>query len=238
MYFPILSYAILGGMLPALLWLWFWRKEDRVRPEPRGMVLLAFLAGVAAVPLVLPIEKLINNIFGFSTVAVVLWAAAEELMKFGGAYITALRSRFMDEPIDAVLYLITTALGFSALENAFFLIKPIADGNFLQGFLTGHLRFIGATLLHTVSSAAIGGAMALSFYRYAKIRHKYLFVGILIAIALHALFNFLIIHTIEESLFLIFGFVWLTVVGLLLFFERIKRMKAINPMNALDDIKH
>ena len=228
MYLQAFVYALSGGMLPALLWLWFWRKEDRARPEPRGMIMLVFLAGMVAVPLVLPVEQWIHSTFGFSAISVVLWAAAEEIAKYAAAYTTALRSRFMDEPIDAVLYLITAALGFAALENAFFLLKPLSDGNILQGILTGNLRFIGATLLHTVSSATIGGAIALSFYRHEKIKHEYLSTGIVLAIVLHALFNFLIIQSVGGSLFFVFGFIWLIVVALLLFFERVKKIKSLS----------
>ena len=41
---PILA-AMAGGFLPALAWLWFWRREDAPHPEPRKLIALAFLAG-------------------------------------------------------------------------------------------------------------------------------------------------------------------------------------------------
>jgi len=36
-------YVLLGGIVPTLLWLWFWRREDRLHPEPRRLILLAFV---------------------------------------------------------------------------------------------------------------------------------------------------------------------------------------------------
>ena len=51
------GYAFLGGLLPALLWLYFLLREDSRCPEPKLMILVAFLAGMIAVPLVLPIEQ-------------------------------------------------------------------------------------------------------------------------------------------------------------------------------------
>jgi len=51
-----LLYALLGGFLPALLWLWFWIKEDRRRPEPRGILVMTFFAGMIAVLFALAIE--------------------------------------------------------------------------------------------------------------------------------------------------------------------------------------
>ena len=91
----------------------------------------------------------------------------EEVFKFAAAYFVALRARVYDEPLDAIIYLVTVALGFSALENALFLWGPLKEGDILRTIVTGDLRFIGATLLHTLSSATIGIALALSFYKSA-----------------------------------------------------------------------
>jgi len=38
-------FAFVGGLLPALLWLWFWLRED-LHPEPRRILLLTFTAGM------------------------------------------------------------------------------------------------------------------------------------------------------------------------------------------------
>jgi RsiW-degrading membrane proteinase PrsW (M82 family) len=51
---PVFFYGLLGGLLPALLWLWFFLKEDSKRPEPKWLILAAFLAGMLAVILALP----------------------------------------------------------------------------------------------------------------------------------------------------------------------------------------
>jgi RsiW-degrading membrane proteinase PrsW (M82 family) len=221
-----LLYAALGGILPPLLWLWFWLKEDKARPEPRGRIFLSFAAGMAMVPLVIPFEKAALNIFGMGTIAVIAWAIIEEVFKYIGAYFAALRSRYFDEPIDAMIYLITAALGFAAVENVFFLLGPLQDGDIFQSLITSNLRFLGATLLHTVSSAAVGSAIALSFYRRKKVRREYLLVGITLAVALHALFNLFIMKQTGVRMFFIFGFVWIAVIALIVFFEKVKRLRA------------
>ena len=46
---PIIFLAMLGGVLPALLWLTFWLMEDRCEPEPKRYLLLTFIAGGAMV---------------------------------------------------------------------------------------------------------------------------------------------------------------------------------------------
>ncbi|KKW26148.1 MAG: hypothetical protein UY70_C0035G0005 [Candidatus Kaiserbacteria bacterium GW2011_GWB1_52_6] len=49
--------AAAGGLLPALAWLWFWRREDAPHPEPRRLIALAFAAGMITVALVIPVQR-------------------------------------------------------------------------------------------------------------------------------------------------------------------------------------
>src|SRR3989338_3141468 len=106
-------FALSGGILPALLWLWFWLQEDRLHPEPRGMIIKTFIAGMVAVPLVLPIEQFIQKNYAFDIMLVVfLWACTEELFKWGAVYLAAFDTKAYDEPIETILYILTGALGF------------------------------------------------------------------------------------------------------------------------------
>jgi RsiW-degrading membrane proteinase PrsW (M82 family) len=214
--------AVLGGILPALLWLAFWLMEDRCDPEPKRYIFFCFLAGMVAVPLVLPLERaLVPNLAGSQLLLV--WAAIEELFKFGAAYLAALRFRVFDEPLDGVIYLVTAALGFSALENVFFLLTPAADGDMLRTIITGDLRFIGASLLHTLASATIGISLALSFYKRVHVRRLAAIAGVILAVALHTLFNFFILESGSGSTFLVFLVIWLGIVALLFAIEQVKQ---------------
>ncbi|MDP3726317.1 MAG: PrsW family glutamic-type intramembrane protease [bacterium] len=223
--------AVLGGIVPSLIWLWFWLTEDSVHPEPRRMIMFAFIAGMVAVPLAFFAEKISFSYIGSGFFVIFVWAAIEEILKYGSAYVVAFRgicldkSRCVDEPIDPLIYMITVALGFSALENTLFLINPFLGGDTISGLLTGNLRFIGATLLHVVASGIIGFSKGLSFYKSDAAKRIYFVVGITFAIALHAFFNLSIIISKGENIFLIFGILWLFASMLLLAFERIKRVK-------------
>ena len=62
-----------------------------------------------------------------------------------------------------MVYLITVALGFAALETGLFLMEPLSHGDISRGIITGNLRFMGAALIHTLSSAVVGYAIALSY---------------------------------------------------------------------------
>src|SRR3989344_349346 len=125
--------ALLGGVLPAVFWLWFWLHEDRKHPEPKLRIYTTFAFGMAAVLLVLPVERFLFGILGseIHIWTLLAWSAAEEIVKLFAAYFSALRYKVVDEPIDFLIYMVSTALGFSALENSLFL------GNLLgQGLIT------------------------------------------------------------------------------------------------------
>ncbi len=218
-------FAAIGGILPALFWLWFWLQEDKLHPEPRGRIMLAFLGGMVAVPLVYPIEKYIFNELGMSTSTLFLWAAVEELAKYVVVGFTALRSREYDEPIDALEYLITTALGFAALENTLFILNPLLDGFLFQSLITGNMRFIGASLLHLVSSAVLGYCIGREFYRSIPGKIAWRVIGLSLAIALHTVFNMFIIYQNGSKTFLVFGCVWVAALGVLLLFEKLKKVQ-------------
>lgn len=225
-----LIWALAGSFVPALFWLWFWLREDKKRPEPIGLLTLSFIAGIATVFIVFPIESFAYSIAS-GTILVVMIAFIEELAKYLAIYTVALRSRHFDEPIDAIIYAITIALGFSAMENFLYVINLVNESGAVAGVLNGNLRFIGATLLHTVSSAAVGVAIGFSFYKKSFKKIIYLLVGLTTATLLHALFNLSIIKTESVGEILtVFSYLWILVIILILLFEKIKKIRPILPI--------
>jgi RsiW-degrading membrane proteinase PrsW (M82 family) len=205
-------FATLGGFIPALLWLWFWRHEDAHR-EPWRLTLLTFFAGMITVALVIPLQKQVAIFFTGSAI-IFLWAVIEEVLKFVMAYITVLRDKEVDEPIDPMIYMITIALGFAAVENTLFLINPIANSGILDSIMTGNFRFLGASLLHVLSSSMVGAMLGLSFYRRRVLKIEYAVIGLILAIGLHSLFNFLILKTTGAEVLRVFVLVWLGIVAM------------------------
>lgn len=224
--------AFFFGVVPALLWLWFWLKEDSLHPEPRVLVGRVFIAGMAAVAPAVLIQMASRSYLGTpidtgsqSIAIMIVWAAAEEISKFLGAFVIALRTRENDEPVDNMIYLITAALGFAALENSFYLLDPFGSGSILQGLATGNLRFFGSTLLHVLSSGVVGVALAFAFFRRGVAKELWIAGGLILAIALHVLFNFLIISLVDQNILGVFAMVWIGILVLLLFFERVKHIR-------------
>ena len=188
------------------------------------MIALAFFAGMVTVAIVIPVQKLVQSFLVGTTIVFTAWSAIEEVMKYLAARFTVLRRREDDEPIDPVIYMVAVALGFAAAENALFMLSPLSGSTFLQTVLTGNLRFVGATLLHVLSSSVIGVMLGLSFYKRKTVKRFYAFFGVILAIVLHSTFNFFILNTPEEHLMRTFGFVWLGVIILLAVLEYIKRI--------------
>lgn len=217
--------AFFISLVPILVWLAFWLFEDSRRPEPRGLIFLAFLSGMVGVLIVLPFQQVAASYLAIGFPLILVWAAIEEVTKFLIAYVMVLRKRQVDEPIDFPIYLITVALGFAALENAFFIFHPIVDGHFFESLVAGNLRFIGATLVHVLSSAVIGGALAFAYYRERSEKLWYGGMGVILAIALHAFFNFLIIITGSSGALTVFLGVWVGVICILLALERVKSLQ-------------
>ncbi|MBI2039296.1 MAG: PrsW family intramembrane metalloprotease [Candidatus Niyogibacteria bacterium] len=228
---PFLSVAaITGGFLTGFVWLVFWLREDP-HPEPRRILMLTFIAGAAAVPLSLVLEEMVYTTgLGAGLWApgrptfllLVLWAVIEEGFKFGAAWWAALRRPYFDEPIDAPIYLITAALGFAALENAFMLFNVFSQ-EFANGFVTANLRFIGATLLHIITASIVGFSIAYSFF-HTENRARNIAGGLFLAVALHALFNFFILKGGGTNLLSVFSVVWLGIIVVILSFEKIKKI--------------
>lgn len=243
-----LLYAFLGGLIPALIWLLFWLRED-LHPEPKRLLMKAFAAGAVAIPFALLLEALFycansylfllsheSRVCGTAVppfrafmgiaefVVLVGFAASEEVVKYLSAKKFVLKGRDFDEPVDAMIYLITVALGFAAFENFFFLLSAFGNTLF-EGIVVTNLRFLGATLLHAVSSGVTGYAVALSFYRPGEHR-RYVAAGLLAATIIHVLFNIFVTGASGEAGFgQAMSMLVLTSLFLIFAFDRVKKIK-------------
>ncbi|OHB18140.1 MAG: hypothetical protein A2544_02110 [Candidatus Zambryskibacteria bacterium RIFOXYD2_FULL_43_10] len=217
------TYALFGGILPALVWLVFWLREDKKNPEPKKLILRTFLFGMGAVVIVLFFQKWVDILFpGTTLLAIILWVVLEETFKFVAAFLGGLKSTEDNEPIDPIIYMITAALGFVALENALFVVGPLIGKDVVTSVITGNLRFIGASLLHVVSSGIIGVSLAFSFLKPRGQRVIFAVLALILAIILHSGFNLAIIHWDNDGAMFAFGLVWIGVILLLLAFEKAK----------------
>lgn len=198
----MVALPVLLGFLPSIAWLSFYLHEDFRHPEPRMLVALTFILGGISTILVLPVQLFFHDIlgnFGVSTLgpgALLGAALVEELFKFGMVFLFIRRTAaFRYEPIHPMVYMTTAALGFAAVENIGTLFRA-GDGSLLNTVVleTTVLRFIGATLLHSLASGTIGYYWGKSM-ALGRRAGPYLLWGIAVGTVLHTAFNYLILKT-------------------------------------------
>jgi len=234
---------IFFGILPSLVWLSYYLRKD-VHPEPRLMILKVFLWGsFITIPVFLVqlgLSSLLTEVrLPMFIISFLYWfiiiALTEEFFK----YLVVRRKVFnncnLDEPIDIMLYMIISALGFAALENILYLFSPSDSISFNQvlnnTLIISFVRFIGATFLHTLASGTLGYFLALSFYE-TKNKIWFFLAGLSIATVSHGLYNYSIIK---------FKGVWQLAVpvailaGLAIFviwaFNKVINMKSVGKIN-------
>jgi len=225
MTFSSFAYALLAGLLPSLIWLWFWLREDSEHGEPKWLLAMSFFGGIIAVLFAILIEKSISDVVSDNNTKYILWAATEEILKFMAVTVIVLKSRYNDEPLKPMIYCIVVALGFAALENALFLLEPVQLGAIAQSIVTGNMRFIGATLVHIVCSAIIGFSLGITYYRGMISKFFAITISIAVAIILHSIFNISVVNADPNDILKIFAWIWLAVVILIILFEEVKAVK-------------
>lgn len=231
-----LLFAFGAGIIPAIIWLFFWLSEDEDTPEPGRVIFFCFIGGMVGTFLALGFEMFIDNLFVKESLettlrfsfpvgltVIILASFIEEIAKYGGAYFAGIKSKTNDEPTDPMIYLITAALGFAAMENSIFLITEFVHEGTIGAIQTANLRFLGSTLLHVASSAIIGMMIAFSMFKREIVKKEAVVLGLILATSLHAIYNLSII-VFEEHIRYIFAILWILIIIILAIFEKIKNI--------------
>ena len=230
---------ILLTFLPPIVWLLFYLREDE-HPEPKRLITVTFIGGILiAVPAAL-VQYYGIQLTGYSigqlTEMYPLYlflfvALIEEYAKYFVVRHTVLARPEFDEPIDAMIYMMSAAMGFAAIENTLFTF-PEFQGEFFHGLELLAGRFLGANLLHVLASGVLGFFIARGLL--SSRRKIFTWIGILAATLLHTAFNYLIISKGALSEGLMYVIVLLLVIALIVFteFERLKRKK-VNLINTI-----
>ncbi len=180
------------GFAPALFWLWYFYVKDRYDPEPRAWILKIFLLGMAStIPLAL-VEGVIGVVIPSDFLLAVLVApVVEEIGKFLVVYLFVFRRPVFDEPVDGIVYAVTAALGFAALENFVYIFAAYSETLALPLELS-IVRGILSVPGHALMSGMWGYALGQSLVTPHPLARQLVVHGLLLAIALHAAFNLLV----------------------------------------------
>lgn len=223
------------GVLPSIVWLSIYLKEDD-HPEPNKFIIRVFFLGALSAPLAAGVEfLLIGSVKELAWPAVlvnflvffVFIGLVEEYCKYLAVRLGVEGKSVFDEPTDAMIYLIVSGLGFAALENVlalFHFTDRAAAAIAGQAFEITALRFLSSTLLHVLASAIVGYYLARSHFFREKLAIP---KGIVTAGFLHGAYNVLTLNSesfqkIGPTL-LVIALLGLMAIGVNFLFYKLKR---------------
>ncbi|WP_460708687.1 PrsW family glutamic-type intramembrane protease [Myceligenerans halotolerans] len=190
--------GLLLALLPLGIWLPVILALDRMEPEPKNALILAFLwgAGVAALVsmvlntlhFVVITDLLVSADDGWYWTAVVGAPIVEEVLKafvlFGMLWF---RRHEINGLTDGIIYASMVGLGFAATENITYFIEAAEEEQLGFVFL---MRAVIAPLLHPLCTAMTGiGVAVAAMSRPGTLRFAAPLIGLTGAIALHSLWN-------------------------------------------------
>ncbi len=244
-----LAVYIGAGVLPCFLWLAFYLKQDR-HPEPKKQIVWVFLLGALMTAPAVAMEIFLINAIeswglpetaGLIAINILGIGLIEEFGKYLSVWFkeqTVEKNRYLDEPVDFVIYMIVAALGFAAVENLLFLLPSVQES------LTGNLmllrpdnaatlvllslfRSVSAILLHTLCSGLLGYYMAQTFCN-PKRKTSFLAFGFFITSCLHGLYNFSIMESEGNLSFLLIPLAIILMLAITLYFafKKLLNMKS------------
>jgi RsiW-degrading membrane proteinase PrsW (M82 family) len=191
---PLLTLAL--AVVPALLLVRYYYRQDRARPEPKGLVVRVFLIGVLSALVAVPLEflaSLFQRAFDPRSIAFPLFKAfvvaglVEEYLKLTVVRLTAWRDPAFDEVMDGIVYTVVAGMGFACLENVLYVMG--VGGS----VVTALARAFTAVPMHAVSSGLMGYSLGLSRFAGSPAEARALVArGLLIAVGFHGLYDFLL----------------------------------------------
>lgn len=200
---------ILASLLPTLLWLLFYLHYDKREPEPKKEVLRSFFLGALMVLPTYFLEdqgtKILHKSFPSTKDLLLLEVAfifpwLEEFLKFLGSYLSLFKSEEITEPIDIIIYMISSGLGFAFGENIIKLLGVYPLGMILT---VSFLRSITSVFLHSLTMAFWGLFLVYSFYLVGRKRRVWQGLGFLLAVSLHSLYNLTVFQTTNHPVILL-----------------------------------
>jgi RsiW-degrading membrane proteinase PrsW (M82 family) len=181
--------AALLGVIPAFAWMAYLRRQDKMRPESRAVLIKAALTGVLATAPIVVIEAVLSvaapstlSVTGALLTAFIVAGVVEETGKA-----LCLRSfRWnpeFDERFDGIVYAGWIGLGFAVVENVLYLAGAPTSGDYVATFVA---RAVLAVPNHGIWVGLSG---------YAMVRRRFdgkgagLIEGLIPAILLHGLYD-------------------------------------------------
>ncbi len=194
-----IEYFFILGFAPGVFWLIFFYKRDILEKEPKSLILWSFVLGIYIAIPAASLESLFH--INKYLIAILVAPIVEELLKFLVIKSYCYPKNDFNEPMDGIVYGAAVALGFASIENVSYLYNAYSQGNF-------NITFVARAFLtvpgHALFTCMGGYALGIKKIYPEKVNKYFVFKGLLLAMLLHALFNFIAVTS------------YITAVGLLI----------------------
>jgi RsiW-degrading membrane proteinase PrsW (M82 family) len=195
----VITFYIFLSFLFPFLWISYFYKKDK-HPEPIFWLIIAFLLGISSSLISYYFQKNTAYFLTKDWQKYLIFAFIEEFFKFFVIWLFIFPQKVFDEPIDAMIYMMFSALGFAFFENLILALGPATNNVVVILFF----RFFGANLLHILASSLIGYGYAF----FVKTRRIFPFaLSFLSGTILHFLYNYFII-SLPPGFILVLPILW------------------------------
>ncbi len=149
------------ALVPAVIWLGFFYRRDRLEPEPKTLVIQMFvlgglLAGAVGIPLLKDIFQVPNWIFdnlpwSYLLGSVLVIGFSQEFLKYAALRFSVYNSAEFDERTDGIIYATAIGLGYATVLNIAFVVD---SGGVELG--VGSIRIVLTALAHASFAGIVG----------------------------------------------------------------------------------
>ena len=186
--------GVFMALVPAVVWLAFFYRRDRLEPEPKHLVLQmvilgSLLASAVGVPMIDGLFDVPNWLNGSPAWAQLLGGflivgMAQEFLKYAAVRFTVYQSAEFDESVDGIIYTTAVAVGYALVLNINFVVS---SGGVDLG--SGAIRMVLTTLAQASFAGVVG--YFLGRMKFEKRPIWWMPLGLTVAAALNSLFYFL-----------------------------------------------
>ena len=186
--------GIVMAVVPAVVWLAFFYRRDRLEPEPKHLVLQmvilgALLASAVGVPLVDGLFDVPNWLSSSPAWAQLLGGflivgMTQEFLKYAAVRFSVYYAADFNEAIDGIIYTTAVAIGYALVLNINFVVS---SGGVDLG--SGAIRMVLTTLAQASFAGVVG--YYLGRMKFEKRPLWWMPLGLTLAAALNSLFYFL-----------------------------------------------
>ena len=182
------------SVLPAALLILFIYRQKKKKKEPFKSLCKVFFGGMLAVVFTIVTVRIIDYTIGLipylnQTVfydSFITAGIPEELCKFLIFMIFIWNDKNFDEYFDGIVYASFISLGFATVENIMYVMPG--------GIGTGIVRALISVPAHFLFGVILGYFLSLAKFNSDK-KGRYIIIGLLIAMAAHGLFDWLLMFS-------------------------------------------